>query len=367
MKYVKVRGNKYYYKRRIPLQISNLVDVKFINRPLYTDKKLSLQLASRYDNIFTMIDVGLKLNKDVTELINELNIQPITKIDIYKNYLKNQNVSENRLTKIKRLLLVIKILLPSDISKINMTVLDDVKNKLTQLPKRNIQKYRELKIQELVKMDIPIQDRLSTESINDHLKILNSLIKFGHERDMIARQYAVSMIKNVTMARDERTALSIDVIKNLIGNPATKELASAYTLLYLSGMRLSESFKCTISVVDGIKCFDLTNRAIQLKTKSSYRLVPIHHSIENPELILEDLRSMRKEYIGRLCKKTLGTNGTLYSLRHSFATHMAAKGVEPYIISELLGHSHSGMTLGRYVKGFDVKILKNAIDKLEIL
>lgn len=57
--------------------------------------------------------------------------------------------------------------------------------------------------------------------------------------------------------------------------------------------------------------------------------------------------------------------GTLYSLRHSFATEMASKGIEPHIIAELLGHAHNGMTLGRYVKGFPIKLLSEAINRLE--
>ena len=71
---------------------------------------------------------------------------------------------------------------------------------------------------------------------------------------------------------------------------------------------------------------------------------------------------MNSQYIGRQFKVS---EGTLYRLRHSFATHLAAKGIEPYIISELLGHTHKGMTMGRYVKGFPVELLSEAINKLE--
>lgn len=78
---------------------------------------------------------------------------------------------------------------------------------------------------------------------------------------------------------------------------------------------------------------------------------------------MEDYKTMSSQYINRQFKVS---KGTLYSLRHSFATILASKGVEPHIISELLGHSHGGMTLLRYVKGFPVQMLKDAVDTLLI-
>ena len=363
MKYIKIRGNTWYYRRRIPLSISHLCNVKFIYRPLSTNRKLALQLASRYENIFIMIDIGLKLNQDVRELIKELNFKPIDKINIYEQFIKHKDVSNNRKAKIERILSVLKVLLPNDLSTINMTTLDTIKQQLAILPKRNIQKYRVKPIEELLKMKVPKAERLTTETINDHLKILNSILKFAYERDMISKQYSVNMFKQPSGTRDERISLPVDTILKAVDDARTAKLASCFTLLYLTGMRSSEVYKCKVAVVDGIKCFDLRDKNISLKTNSSHRLVPVHSSINEPEQMLEDYRSMSSQYISRQFKVM---EGTLYSLRHSFATHMAAKGVEPYIISELLGHSHGGMTLGRYVKGFDVKILKNAIDKLKI-
>jgi len=192
---------------------------------------------------------------------------------------------------------------------------------------------------------------------------MNSLLKFACERDYISKQYKVTMMKKSTGAREERQALSIGSIKALLEATTEAKLQSAYTLLYLTGMRVSEAYKCKITVVDGVKCFDLTDKSIALKSNSSYRLIPVHSSMDHPEQILSDTRSMDKEFIGKKCSAKLA-EGTLYSLRHSFATEMATGGVEPYIISELLGHTHDGMTLGRYVKGFSVKKLKEAVDLL---
>ena len=67
-----------------------------------------------------------------------------------------------------------------------------------------------------------------------------------------------------------------------------------------------------------------------------------------------------------MASSTLNTKGkTLYSLRHTFATELAFRAIETTIISELLGHSHNGMTMGRYVKGLPIKLLSEAINKLE--
>jgi integrase len=41
---------------------------------------------------------------------------------------------------------------------------------------------------------------------------------------------------------------------------------------------------------------------------------------------------------------------TFHSLRHTLPTHLKEKEVNDTYISELLGHKHRGMTLGRYAK-----------------
>ncbi len=363
MKYLNLRNNTWYYRRRVPLSILHLCNTKRINRPLSTDKILARQLATKYDNLFNMIEIGLKLNQDVSKLMDEVNLNNgVANIDIYEQYLKNQDVSSTRIVKIKRLLSTVRVLLPKDLRRLNMSILDDIRNKIIHMPKRNIQKYRVMNVEDLVRMDIPTHHRITVETANDHLKILNSLMKFAYERDAVDKPYTVNMSKKTTNNRDERIALPVDTIRQAIKSAKTRELSSSFTLLYLSGLRPSEAFKCTVTAVDGIRCFDLTDLALQLKTKSSYRLIPVHHSIADPEQMLEDYRSMSSQYISRQFKVE---EGTLYSLRHSFATQLASNGVEPHIISELLGHTHNGMTLGRYVKGFSIKLLSESINKLD--
>ncbi len=109
MKYLSLRSNTWYYRRRVPLSILHLCNTKRINRPLSTDKSLAIQLATKYNNLFNMIEIGLRLNQDLSKLMDEVGLNNrVSIIDIYEQYLKNQDVSSTRIAKISRLLSVLK-------------------------------------------------------------------------------------------------------------------------------------------------------------------------------------------------------------------------------------------------------------------
>lgn len=363
MKHITKRGNKFYYRRRIPSTLSHLSTIKVIYRPLSEDVDMAQELASIYDSTIIMIEYGLKLNQDVSQLVSNLGIKASKRTDLYEMYMNAQEVGNDRTAKILRLMLVVRELLPLDISKVDMAMLDSVRDNIILLPKRSLAKYKGVSVRKTLLMNAPAEDRLSTSAVNDHLFILNSLLKFAFERDMINKEYSVKMVKKTTTDKEERIALDLDTIKDTVKGSKTAKLASSFTLLFLTGMRPSEAYKCKITEVDGIKCFDLTDTSIKLKNKGSHRLIPVHKSIDKPEQMLEDYGSINPRMISRDFCKNL-EKGTLYSLRHSFATQLASKGIEPHIISELLGHTHAGMTLGRYVKGFPIKLLSESINKL---
>jgi CO dehydrogenase/acetyl-CoA synthase epsilon subunit len=69
-----------------------------------------------------MIDIGLKLGHDISNLIAELNFKTLQKIDIYEQYMKHKDVSVKRMAKIKRHLSVLKVLLPNDLKRLNITL-----------------------------------------------------------------------------------------------------------------------------------------------------------------------------------------------------------------------------------------------------
>ena len=92
MKYLQMRNNRYYYRRRIPTPLHHVATIKVIFRPLSTEKKLALKIAEQYNHLFNMVDLSLKLKQNITQYMKQLNLlqeEEEVKIDVYTLYLQN--------------------------------------------------------------------------------------------------------------------------------------------------------------------------------------------------------------------------------------------------------------------------------------
>ena len=78
----------------------------------------------------------------------------------------------------------------------------------------------------------------------------------------------------------------------------------------------------------------------------------------NPRIIQRQMEKIRFE-IG------LSPNMTPHSLRHSFATHLLAAGIDLRSIQELLGHEHLSTT--QIYTEVEISHLKNEYDKAGLL
>ncbi len=362
LKHIHTRGTTYHYRRRVPLELQQYTHSLYFAKALSKNKDMAMMLARNIDSTFDELLMTVRMDREPN--ISKLGVKQVRSVSEITSFLTVIERSDDAQKTTAMHMDLLSVLLPENVSKLTQESIDKIISIIKKLPKRNIQKYKQLLVKELIKMDIPSKDKLATRGINAYIKTLKSFLNFCYKRNYIEKQFDVALSKTKVGSREERQALKIGTIKDLIQNSKTDTLSSAYTLLYLTGMRLSEVYKCKVSVIDGIKCFDLTDTSIKLKTKSSYRLIPVHKSIIEPEKILENIRSINPDYIIKDCTRRLDT-GTLYSLRHSFATHLA-EHIEPHIISELMGHKHDTMTLSRYVKGFPIEKLKSAINTLII-
>jgi integrase len=178
-------------------------------------------------------------------------------------------------------------------------------------------------------------------------------------------------IENRMQARGQRKEFSNDELRIIDNVLQCDAIYPIVKILKYSGMRFSELLKCSVSEIEGILCFDLRTPTEPLKTLSSHRIIPVHPDLKGSVNGFQELISSHfdkhfaKKFTKVIKKHLLDTQGkSLYSLRHSFATQLIANGTPAEVVSELMGHSHSSMTLNRYVKGYPITILKAAIDSL---
>lgn len=257
--------------------------------------------------------------------------------------------------------------------------LNKAKNIIYNLPSRNKKQYKNIPIPDLIdridskKIVISNDDKLSITTINKHLKRLTSLSNFG-KNSGIFNLVNCNLTINTKLKRfrESRDALSLKEIKNIVSDNLNDEVSILILLSFLSGMRLSEIEKASINYDEEIPYFDLTNTKLILKTSSSYRKIPIHKLLLPHLDMIEKFTYKHLLWLARKVKKKISLtindseNKSLYSLRHSFATELISKNVNPAIVSELMGHSQKSLTLSIYTKQFPLKVLQNAINLLEL-
>jgi len=227
---------------------------------------------------------------------------------------------------------------------------------ITKLPKRNIQRYRDMSVKELMKITPLAEEAISATTLNKYIKWTRKFYAFCTENDFIRKNPTATLgtVSN-NDAITERLPLTPQEIRKLL-ELSKEEMVfhNGIKALAYSGMRLSELAKAKINNVEGLDCFDLSSKTLRLKTKASYRIIPIHSSIDIDLLSqLPDLENFSKR-VNTLIREHISSDSkkVLYSLRHTV------------VISEILGHAHSGMTMGRYASRYPLKILKKAIEKL---
>ena len=148
-----------------------------------------------------------------------------------------------------------------------------------------------------------------------------------------------------------------------------------YFSLMFTGLRISELYKVQIKQHNENEFyFDLTDSTIKLKTKNSHRIIPLHKELIKMDvqtLLPKALELNKMNWIRRLfnekikVKITSSKKKVLYSFRHTVASELKYLNVKSEIISEILGHTNSNITLDRYASRYSFEVLKKEIDRIE--
>ncbi|HMA84858.1 MAG TPA: site-specific integrase [Desulfosalsimonadaceae bacterium] len=291
------------------------------------------------------------------------------------------------------------------ISDIDKQTIQTFKQTLMKLPShmKTSPKYKGKSIKQLLDMDI--EKTMSITTVNKLLTRTGSLFSYAVSNGYMESNPAKGLQIKQNKRNDElRSIFTHDDLEKLFISEDYIDRQHPYPFCFwmpilglYTGCRLEELAQLhteDIRKVDGIWVIDINNNGDKkIKTKSALRLIPLHPVLTD-ELnfpafvesinakgkirVFHELPKKRDGYGVRAsrwfneryklkCGISIksGEKKDFHSFRHTFADHLKQTQVDPYMISELLGHSVDSITMGRYGKRYGVQtLLKKAIVRI---
>lgn len=145
-----------------------------------------------------------------------------------------------------------------------------------------------------------------------------------------------------------------DDLNLILGNTKSEQLKNIFTVGFYSGMRLGEILNMRFSWIDYSQDIIVVKNSDSFTTKSKKeRIIPIHPRIKsilvnknlNDDYIFTNKTGIKfnnnfvsKQFKISLRASKLNDNIHFHTLRHSFASNLVQRGVNLYVVKELLGH-----------------------------
>lgn len=409
--HVFVRNDIYYYRANVPVDLRHHFSTTEIKQSLKTkDAKLAKVMASsleyKVQQTFCMIRTGMLPDDMVRSLVCELQphkAQNATKkllsglIDGYVQVNESKWTYKTKLEVIGCLKLVVDVMGDLEVKAINKQNVADFRSKLMKLPANMYKSYPGKTVEAILAMaDI---EPMSINSVNKHIMRLNALLSYAVSEGTIPVNYAQGMMLSDKRRTDElRKVYSIEdlnvIVRNLPREQARPERFWIPMIAMYSGMRLDEICQLyveDVQQVDEVWCFSINaEKDKKLKNPASKRVVPIHPVLMSAGLLryVDKVKSsgdprlwmnlswrkadgygnavgnwyrrFNREYVSK------DEGKVFHSFRHTVTDTLKQIGVAETVIAEIVGHSTSGsMTMGRYGKRYQPKVLLEALVKLD--
>ena len=281
-----------------------------------------------------------------------------------------------------------------------------------------MKQYRDFNLHELLKMDVPEEDRLSVDTQSKLISRMTSLWNFLIDEypDYVTQN--VFKKKSVTIssrkAKDKRDNFTDEDIQTIFHHknylPSIFEGNTNQTIKFpyywipilacLCGARLEELCQMRVKdiiQVDGIWVYRIreigkyNEEETRVKNPHSERDIPLHSElIDTLDFIkyVNHVKKMKKERVfwelkkrGNGYRKNVGKffnekylvkmgikkrGKSFHSFRHSVETHLTNQDVNGRFIDFLQGHSQKGIGGSVYMKGIKMNVLlKDCVEKIK--
>ena len=184
----------------------------------------------------------------------------------------------------------------------------------------------------------------------------------------------------VKIPKKEKTlpeTITKEEVQKLINSTETKKSRLIISLLYSSGLRVSEIVNLKPEDID----FEQNIGKVRKGKGSKDRMFIISNSLNkdinsylkkrNNKYVFSKDKPLTTRNIQKIVKHAREKTGinkrvTPHTLRHSFATHLLEQGTDIRIIQSLLGHSSLNTTqIYTHVSTEQIKKIENPLDKLQ--
>ena len=409
MTYLDTVNGWFYFRMRVPKDLSELLQRQEITKSLKTkNKRKAKEVLHWYihktHELFWHLRSPIVDSEKAQELILEYRqevlhqntsekppkspnksesqtTKPVTLRELKELYFKDREVAKGEVREITGFIEgTLYELLGSDydITSLNRHKVLEIKETFKKLPRRNRRPYYGKPLKEILKMKIPPEHLLSDRYINKMLTWFASLMTCAHDNGLISNNPANRLtLKTQVDPRSLRKAFTHEELKKLRGTLQNDtRMRFVFDLCLYTGMIFSEIQNVKLIEKEGILCFSL----LEHKGKTSFRkrLIPVHSSllrnydVEKLLIQTQEGNLLESNVLRKWIKGAMGELGiedrekkSFYSLRHTFATALMNSDVREEVAIEITGHSHRSLTTKVYTKGFNVKLLKDAIEKLK--
>jgi integrase len=202
--------------------------------------------------------------------------------------------------------------------------------------------------------------------------LLSMLYNYGMQNDIVGKNYA-QFIQLPKTTRKEKKRFSDFDIARIEQLAKTEDMAQLLLVLIYTGFRINELLAITRFNVDldkmiitgGGKTDAGTDRAVPIHAK----ILPIIRDwVKRDDFVVIDGKVRQYNNIAVLfrefkTKYNFDDDLTLHCTRHTCASLMAAKGIDPIYMTKILGHSNYNLTAKVYTH-LDTLALYQEINKI---
>ena len=379
---------KFKIRKRVPISLISILNTKEINKTFSSQAEVNhlnrilkeaveitqsnLPRGMIEELVLTMHNNGLEQYKKLDKSIDS-SLYLVDAIALYLTYSKRNTTAKEYKERVQFFTgllpeLFKQLHLPTQVKEIKSSHLYMLSQTIQKLPNRRIYKYRNMPIATYLSLNITADDYMLPDSVNKMIKRIRGFANYGRLTGLYNLVNTIPTVK-VPASDGKRIPLSTQDYQTL-SKALNHKAMLLFNIIYFSGLRPSEIHKATIDTITGVIAFNLTEPTSALKTKSSYRYVPVHKTLlpyldEIKALTYPNIRA-QSQVIARTIRNVLPDpkGKSLYSARHSVVTNLINNGVPPERVSSIVGHSFSTTTMGVYFQGYKLSQLLEDINTL---